>query len=461
MSPFTVLVVDDEPDIRQVVSDILSDEGYAVTTAQDAATARVCYVEDRPDLVLLDIWMPDTDGIALLREWRKDSDVLQTPVIMISGHGTVETAVEAIRVGAYDFLEKPLSTAKLLVTVARALENVRLQTENLQLRTRLEPAAGLIGHSESLVELKQLISRVGTTDQPVMIRGEAGSGKGVAARALHQASRLSSGPFIEVNLGALPAESIGAILFGTESEGVTRPGQLEQANGGTLVLDEIGDLNLDAQAKLLNALEGGRFFRLGGTTPLDLNTRLVATSNQALEQKMTDKLLREDLFYRINTVSIQVPPLRAHREDIPDLINHYVQQITENQRLPFRRFSISSINYLRNRPWPGNVRELINFVHRMLLTTTSEEIEAEETREIMSQSATPLDEVEEKNAWRDFGRPLRSAREGFERDYLEFHLHQTGGNISELARRAELERTHLYRKLKGLGINPKAEKYRQ
>jgi DNA-binding NtrC family response regulator len=187
----------------------------------------------------------------------------------------------------------------------------------------------------------------------------------------------------------------------------------------------------------------------------------VATSNQALEQKMADKLLREDLFYRINTVSIQVPPLRAHREDIPDLINHYVQQITENQRLPFRRFSISSINYLRNRPWPGNVRELINFIHRMLLTTTSQEIEAEETREVMSQSATPLDEVEEKNAWRDFGRPLRSAREGFERDYLEFHLHQTGGNISELARRAELERTHLYRKLKGLGINPKAEKYRQ
>ena len=461
MSPFSVLVVDDEPDIRQVISDILSDEGYNVSTAGNATTARARYREDPPDLVLLDIWMPDTDGIALLREWREDPHAPQVPVIMISGHGTVETAVEAIRIGAYDFLEKPLSTAKLLITISRALEKMQLQTENLHLKTRLEPASGLIGHSESTVQLRELINRVAITDQTVMIRGEPGSGKGVVARALHRASGVGSGPFVEVNLGAMPAESIALTLFGSESDGTVRVGHLEQASGGTLVLDEVGDLDLDTQAQLLSALEGGRFFRVGGTSPLELQIRVVATSNKDLEQKMNDKLLREDLYYRISAVSVPVPSLRAHREDIPDLVSYYVQQITESQHLPFRQFSISSINYLRNRPWPGNVRELINFIHRVLLTTTSEVIEAEETREVMGQSANPLDEVEKKNAWKDFGQPLRSARERFERDYLEFHLHQTRGNISELARRAELERTHLYRKLKGLGINPKNEKYRQ
>ncbi len=461
MTAYSVLVVDDEPDIRQVVSDILQDEGYHVTVAADAAQARTRYLEDAPDLVLLDIWMPDTDGIALLREWREDRAGRNTPVIMISGHGTVETAVEAIRIGAYDFLEKPLSTAKLLVTVERALETVALQTENLTLKTRLSPAGNFIGHSETLEDLRHLMNRIAVTDQAVMIRGEAGCGKGVAARSLHQASGSASGPFVEVNLGALPAESIALELFGAEYDGVATPGQLEQASGGTLVLDEVGDLDMDTQTKLLSALEAGRFFRLGGTTPREPAFRIVATSNQDLEQKLSDGLFREDLFYRLSAVTVQIPPLRAHREDIPDLINHYVQLITDSQRLPFRRFSTSSVNYLRNRPWPGNVRELINFIHRILLTTTSEVIEAEETRDVMGQSAAPLDAVEEKNAWKDFSQPLRSAREHFERDYLEFHLLQTRGNISELARRAELERTHLYRKLKGLGINPKDEKYRQ
>jgi len=461
MAAYSVLVVDDEPDIRQVVSDVLQDEGYHVSIAADAAEARIRYVEDAPDLVLLDIWMPDTDGIALLREWREDQTGSHPPVIMISGHGTVETAVEAIRVGAYDFLEKPLSTAKLLITVERALETVALQTENLTLKTRLSPAADFIGHSETLEDLRRLINRIAVTDQTVMIRGEVGCGKGVAARSLHQASSSAAGPFIEVNLGALSSESIALELFGTERDGVVTPGQLEQASGGTLVLDEVGDLDMDTQTQLLGALEAGRFFRLGGTTPLETAFRIFATSNQDLEQKLSDRLFREDLFYRLSAVTVQVPPLRTHREDIPDLINHYVQFITDSQHLPFRRFSTSSVNYLRNRPWPGNVRELINFIHRILLTTTSEVIEAEETREVMGQSAAPLDAIEEKNAWRDFGQPLRSAREHFERDYLEFHLLQTRGNISELAKRAELERTHLYRKLKGLGLNPKDEKYRQ
>ena len=218
MTAYSILVVDDEPDIRQVVSDILQDEGYHVSVAADAAEARTRYVEDAPDLVLLDIWMPDTDGIALLREWRKDQTGSHSPVIMISGHGTVETAVEAIRIGAYDFLEKPLSTAKLLITVERALEAVALQKENLTLKTQLSPAGGFIGHSEALEDLRHLINRIAVTDQAVMIRGEAGCGKGVAVRSLHQASGSASGPFIEVNLGALPSENIALELFGSERD---------------------------------------------------------------------------------------------------------------------------------------------------------------------------------------------------------------------------------------------------
>ena len=459
MTNLSILVVDDEPDIRNVLSDILGDEGYLVTTAANASEARVYYENLQPSLVLLDIWMPDTDGIALLREWKEDNSH-QTPVIMISGHGTVETAVEAIRIGAYDFLEKPLSTAKLLITVERALEKAELQAENIRLKTRLEPEFGFIGHSEVISETRNLINRVAVTDQPVLVRGEAGSGKGVAARALHKASYMTNGPFVEVNLGALPSETISLTLFGSESGDNITKGQLEKAHGGTLVLDEVGDLDIDTQTKLLSALEAGSFFRLGGTTPLELQVRLISTSNQDLEKKIVQKQLREDFFYRISAIAINISPLRHHREDIPDLINHYTQQIIDSQHLTFRRFSTSSMNYLRNRPWPGNVRELINFVHRILLTTSAETIEAEETREIMGQSATPIDAVEEKNAWRDFGQPLRVARECFERDYLEFHLHQTRGNISELSRHAQLERTHLYRKLKALGINPKDGKYR-
>ncbi|HCV19962.1 MAG: sigma-54 dependent transcriptional regulator [Arenicellales bacterium] len=459
MSKQTVLVVDDEPDIRQVVNDVLADEGYSVETACNAAEARKKFSSLQPDLVLLDIWMPDGDGIALLTEWRQRSDE-QTPVIMISGHGTVETAVEAIRIGAYDFLEKPLSTAKLLVTVARGLESRRLLTENTQLRSRIEPAAGFIGHSNAVTELKHQIERIAPTNNWVLIRGEAGVGKGVAARALHRASRRADGPFIEVNLGAMPPGSVAIQLFGTEDGANVQPGRLEQASGGTLVLDEVGDLDNDTQTKLLSALEAGRFYRLGGNTALDLDVRIIATSNQNLEDKITDENFREDLYYRLNAVPLTVVPLREHREDVPDLIAYYTRQITDSEHLAFRRFSTSSVNYLRNRPWPGNVRELRNFIHRLLLTSTSEEIDADETREAMGMSASPVEKVAEKNAWKDFGQPLKAAREHFERDYLVFHLRQSSGNITELARRTGLERTHLYRKLKGLGIDPKSEEYR-
>ncbi len=455
----TILVVDDEPDIRDIIRDVLSDEGYPVSTAANAQDARSKFAAERPALVLLDIWMPDTDGIALLKEWR-EKDGSKVPVIMISGHGTVETAVEAIRIGAYDFLEKPLSTAKLLVTVERALETVALKAENVTLKTQLEPVSGFVGHSDAINELNELINRMAGMRQPLLIRGEPGSGKGVAARVLHRASSYANGPFIEAPLGTLEAAAMGDALFGIGREGVNAPGYLEQAIGGTLVLDEISALDDETQARLIRMLETGSFTRGSDHTPVPADFRIVATSNQHLEERLTAKQLREDFFYRLSSITIKIPPLRAHREDIPDLITFYTQQIIDSQHLPFRRFSTSSINYLRNRPWPGNVRELVNFIHRVLLTTSSEVIEADETREIMGLSASPVEAVEEKNAWKDFGQPLRSARERFERDYLEFHLRQAKGNMSELARRTELERTHLYRKLKGLGLDPKDSKYR-
>ena len=459
MTSKTILVVDDEPDIRRVVSDILEDEGFQVETAGDASSARTKFYDIRPDLVLLDIWMPDTDGVSLLTEWA-DQNGRIPPVVMISGHGTVETAVEAIRLGAYDFLEKPLSTAKLLVTVERALENSQLYTENTRLRNQLEPASELIGHSPAIQEIRGQISRIGSSDSWVLVRGEPGSGKGVVVRALHQVSHHRDQPFVEVNLAAIPAESIAIELFGLENEDGIQAGRFEQANGGTLVLDEVGDLDLTIQGKLLGALEEGRFYRVGGRTLLNFDVRIIATSNQELEAKIRHGSFREDLFYRLSAVPLAVPSLRQHREDIPDLISYYSSRVIEAENLDYRRFSTAAINYLRNRPWPGNVRELRNFVQRVLITTSSEEIDAEETREAMVTTAILAEHDVSPGVKQDFDQPIREAREEFERAYFSYHLLQAGGNMTELAQRCGMERTHLYRKLKGLGIDPKSVKNR-
>jgi DNA-binding NtrC family response regulator len=432
----TVLVVDDEPDIRGIVSEILEDEGYKVDSAGDGSEAREKFNRLSPDLVLLDIWMPDTDGITLLTEWCAQSSN-RPPVIMISGHGTVETAVDALRLGAYDFLEKPLSTAKLLVTVAE-----------------------LVGHSPNIQELKQQIDQIAPGESWVLVRGEPGSGKGVVVRALHRASRRKEQAFIEVNLASIPGENIAIELFGYEDGDSIQTGRFEQAHGGTLVLDEIGDLDLEIQAKLLSALEERRFYRIGGRTRVEFDVRIFSTSNQDIESKTRQGTFREDLFYRLNAVPIDVPALRNHREDIPDLISYYTNQILESENLSFHRFSTAAVNYLRNRPWPGNIRELRNFIHRMLITSNTEEIDADETRETMGSAATPVSTDMVAQVVPDFDQPLREAREQFERDYFNYHLVKTNGNMTALAQRCSMERTHLYRKLKGLGINPKSVKNR-
>jgi DNA-binding NtrC family response regulator len=454
MNPGYILVVDDEPDIRRLVQEILEDEHYKVATAENAKAAREMMRKQPPDLVLLDIWMPDTDGISLLREWSQAGN-LEMPVIMISGHGTVETAVEATRLGAYDFIEKPLSTGKLLVTVERALENDRLRRENLRLRRQAEPAATLIGKSPLMQQLRDSIERVAVTDAWVLISGEPGSGKAVTARYLHGHSPRKNAPFVEVSLGAIPAQQLAAQLFGQEQKGVIKPGSFEQAAGGILLLNEINDLDGAMQAQLLDVLEHKHFTRVGGHESIALDARILAATDQDLQKLVEEKHFREDLYYRLNVVPLRVPSLREHHEDVPELINFYVNWMADNEHLHYRKFTIGALNLLRNHSWPGNVRELRNVVQRLLILNQGEEITELEVEKTLggpppiSADAYPPSLME---------MPLREARDQFEKAYLEHHLKRTGGNVADVARMSGMERTHLYRKLKQLGVNTKMPK---
>ncbi len=454
MSRERILVIDDEPDIRDIVREILEDEGYSAVTAENAEVGRERKLREDFDLVLLDIWMPGTDGITLLKEWA-DGGAPDIPVVMISGHGNVETAVEAIRFGAYDFLEKPLSTAKLLVTVKRALQDSRLRRENLELKGRLALASELVGRSELMSGLRDRIERVAKTDSWVLITGEPGSGKGVVARVLHHKSPRRDKPFIELSLGATPSASVSNQLFGSEVNDTVHRGTLEDANGGTLVLDEIADIDLEVQGKLVSAIEERRFLRVGGRTPIELDVRIIATSNQDLLALVRDGRFREDLYYRLNVVPMQVPALREHVEDVPELVDYYVRWLVDRDELPYRNFSTGAMNVLRNYDWPGNVRELRNLVQRLLILNRGEEISAEEARIAIGGSM-----VEREINYSDsvFELPLKEARDQFERAYLNHHLSRVGGNVSELAQVIGMERTHLYRKLKNLGIDPKRAK---
>lgn len=447
-----ILVVDDEPDICRLVSEILEDEGYAAATAQSAQSAREAYKAQRPDLVLLDIWMPDTDGITLLKEWVTDKE--HPPVIMMSGHGTVETAVEAIRLGAHDFIEKPLSMGKLLVTLERALESARLRRENVRLRERAEPGAVLVGKSAVMQSLRTQLERIAAHDTWVLITGEPGSGKAAAARYLHAHSARRDAPLVEVSLAAVAAQNMAAVLFGSERDGETVAGSFEQANGGTLLLDEFADLDWSAQSRLVSALAERQFMRVGGSEPMTLDLRVIATSSQDLTQAVTAGRLREDLFYRLNVVPVRVPPLRDHRDDVPELVSFYANWFSERERLPYRRFTTGALNLLRNHSWLGNIRELKNLVQRLLILNHSGDVDVAEVEQALTRAPARPDRIPETL----FQMPLRAARDQFERAYLEYHLRRSGGNVSEVATVAEMERTHLYRKLKGLGIDPRTGK---
>ncbi|MBO69204.1 MAG: transcriptional regulator [Acidiferrobacteraceae bacterium] len=456
MKPPFVLIVDDEPDICRVVGEILRDEGFEIDTAENAEIARSKYSARTPDLVLLDIWMPDTDGVTLLKEWKVTENA--PPIVMISGHGTVETAVESVRAGAYDFLEKPLSTAKMLVTVERALEARNLKDENLLLRNRLAPSSTLIGKSITIENLRKQVKLLAINSDQILVLGESGSGKSVVTRALHRASSRESAVFHELKIISIATNAVAQRLFGQEKGGRTTAGALEEAGDGTLVIDEIGYLNLEIQKILFEALINRYFYTKTSAAPIALRARVIATSSEDLKQKVVTGTFRDDLYQYFAKNSINVPPLEEHQEDIPELVDYYTKITIESEHLPFRKFSTAAINLIRNQKWPDNVRGLRNAIQQLLLTAKDEEIDAEEVQ-ILMHSTNQITSTNSKIEIVDsYDQPLRKAREQFERAYFSYHLSCAGGNMTELANRTGMERTHLYRKLKSLDINPKLAK---
>ena len=451
MTTSTILVVDDEPDIRTLVREILEDEGFKVALAENGNQARNLKEELRPDLVLLDIWMPDIDGISLLKEWHVARS--PPPVIMMSGHGTVETAVEATRLGAYDFLEKPLSIAKLLVTIKNALDASRLQQENVRLRQHSPaPAPEIIGKSDAMSRLREQISRIANHITPVLLEGESGTDKESIARYIHAHSNRRDGAFVKVSVSTLGAEDSALQLFGHEKDGDTEPGYLERAQGGSIFLKDIADMDLATQARLQNALEKQSFNRAGSNSAVPLDARFIVATRYRLEEHVKDGSFRDDLFFQISVVPVRVPPLREHYEDIPELLEYYVNFFVEQEGLPYRRFGTAAQNRLRHYGWPGNVRELKNLVQRLLILGSNEAIDLEEVESSLGEHAG----TRETEGMGNFDLPLRDAREKFEKAYLEYQLKQANGSVSKIARTVGMERTHLYRKLKSLGIDLKS-----
>jgi DNA-binding NtrC family response regulator len=455
MSRAHILVIDDEKEIRNLVKEILEDEGYEVTAAENAEAARRARKAHRPDLILLDIWMPDVDGITLLKEWGEGARH-EIPVIMVSGHGNVETAVEATRHGAYDFLEKPLSLAKLLLTVQRALENEKLRVENIGLREHARPLNEPLGTGEATRRLREKLDRVAKTEAWVLIRGESGSGKKVCGRYIHTHSARASGPFIDVNVSALMRENAAVELFGSEDAGKVHYGRLECANGGTLYLDEIGDMELALQARLLGVLQNRYLQRVGSTEPVKLDARVIASTQRDLTAAVVEGRFRGDLYYQLNVVPVNIPPLKERCEEVPELLRYYVNEFVQSEGLPFRTFTLPAQNRLRNYGWPGNIRELKNLVQRLLILGSGPEIDLAEVENALGTIHTSPVELQEARFQLDL--PLRQAREQFERAYFEHQLQEAAGAISVVAKNAGVERTHLYRKLRALGINLKEDK---
>ncbi len=444
-----ILVVDDEPDIRQLVCEILEDEGYQVMMAEDAKTARELKKKREPNLILLDIWMPDTDGITLLKEWGQEEHSL-CPVVMMSGHGSVETAVEATRLGAYDFLEKPLSLAKLLLVVERALEASYLQQENAGLKQQLMFDIEPVGKSATVERIKDQLKRLAQHEARVLFVGEAGVGKELYARYLHNHSSRREGTFVDVAVGSIAPENSAVEFFGKEEQNKVYQGLLEQAHGGTLFLGEIAGMDQETQSRLLSALESHSFLRVGGSEAVRVDINIIASTRVSLEDEVNAGRFRSDLYYLLNVVTLKIQPLRTHSEDVPNLLNFYVDYFIRMEKLPFRKFSMAAQNFLRNYSWRGNVRELKNLVQRLMILGVGDDIELEEVK-------TALGSIAEKPVLLGavpefFNLPLKEAREHFEKAYLEYHFEKNAGSVAKLAAAIGMERTHLYRKLHALNI---------
>jgi two-component system, NtrC family, nitrogen regulation response regulator NtrX len=417
--------------------------------AANAAQARASRARQTPDLVLLDIWMPDVDGITLLREWSTGAADGGCPVVMMSGHGTVETAVEATRLGAFDFVEKPLSLAKLLRTVERALDAGRRHRQSGKLLGSALMAP--IGKSRLMQQLRAELQQVAANPSPLLLIGEPGSGREAFARYVHEQGPRSGAPFVTLIASTLREADAEEQLFGREyPDGNKHAGLIEQAGSGTLFIHEVEDLPTGVQRLLYGVLESGQFTRLGGTEPLTLRARPISSAQPGIEQRAGSEALRRDLLAHLNVLIMRVPPLRDYAEDVPELLRHHVDRIVDTEGLPFRRFSVAAQNRLRNYPWPDNVRELRHLVHRLLIHGGSEEIRLEEIERELAVQAPPDEPLVKQDL---LALPLREAREQFERAYLQQQLLLCNGKVGQLAKRVGMERTHLYRKLRSLGVD--------
>lgn len=447
MSTAHVLVVDDEEDIRALIEEILTEEGYEVTAAANAAEARTAKNNKDIELVLLDIWMPDTDGISLLREWSERA-ALDCPVVMMSGHGTVDTAVEATRLGAFDFVEKPLSLAKLLRTVERALDAARKQAGPS--RSMLPSLLTPVGRSRIMQNLREKVQQYAGHDSSVLFIGEPGTGRSAFARYVHGLSDRADAPLVTLLAASLTESNAEEQLLGSEQDGDVHSGYFERARNGTLIIDELTDLNDQAQKLILSVLEQGKFVRSGGHEPIKLQARVLATVGADYESAIESGKLRRELVANLNMLSLKVPPLRDYAEDVPDLLSYYVDKLVDSDGLNFRRFGVAAQNRLRNYPWPDNVRELKNLVRRLLMTGSGEEVTLEEIEQEVSASTDSAEPLVKQDL---LSLPLREAREQFERAYLQQQLVLCEGKVGRLAKRVGMERTHLYRKLRSLGVD--------
>ncbi|MFT4097411.1 MAG: sigma-54 dependent transcriptional regulator [Rhodoblastus sp.] len=450
-----ILIVDDEADIRDIVSGILSDEGHATRTAKNSDEALAAIEARRPHLMFLDIWMQGSrlDGLQLLNVIKEHHPAL--PVVMISGHGNIETAVSAIRAGAYDFIEKPFKADRLVLVADRALEASRLKREVSELRSRAGAVDKIVGKSSAMNQLRQVIERVAPANSRVLITGAPGSGKELVARSIHESSSRAAGPFVVINAATITPENMELELFGSEGrDGRRKVGALEEAHGGTLYIDEVADMPRETQAKILRVLVDQNFQRVDGATRVHVDVRIISSSSRDLAKAITEGVFREELFHRLSVVPIVVPSLADRRDDIPELIGFFMEQVSQTTGMPRRVIGADAMAVLQSHDWPGNIRQLRNNVERLMILTAGDP-EAEITAEMLPSEIGALVPATPNGAGGEklMSLPLREAREVFEREYLVAQISRFGGNISRTAEFIGMERSALHRKLKSLSID--------
>jgi len=447
-----ILIVDDEEDIRDLIAGILHDEGYTTRVAGDSESALAALRARRPQLLVLDIWLQGSklDGIELLDVVKREHPDL--PVVMISGHGTIETAVASIKKGAYDFVEKPFKADRLLHVMERALESARLKREVQELKLKTGDEGELVGNSSTITQLRVLIDKIAPTNSRVLIAGPAGSGKEVAARLIHARSRRAGNAFVAVNCATMEPDRLEAELFGVESDGTRKTGLFELAHNGTLYLDEVADMPLETQGKILRVLIDQTFTRVGGQDRVQVDARVICSTTRDLRAETEGGRFREDLYHRLNVVPVRIPSLAERRDDIPVLVGHFMKRLSAAAGLPMRQIGDDAMAVLQTHGWPGNVRQLRNIVERLLILASDDVTEAVTAELLPTDLSSGVGGA--KTGDLVISLPLREAREIFERDYLMAQINRFGGNISRTAAFIGMERSALHRKLKSLGVGP-------